>query len=87
MKKYAPIAIISILLVSLLAACSSSEEAAAENEETEQQPIIVEGPMPIEAEKFAERLDNVEEEKSGSFVFYKGTVNDYPVIVAKTGKG
>ena len=51
MKKYAPIAIISILLVSLLAACSSSEEAAAENEETEQQPIIVEGPMPIEAEK------------------------------------
>ncbi|MGP4069081.1 5'-methylthioadenosine/S-adenosylhomocysteine nucleosidase [Halobacillus sp. B29] len=87
MKKYASLAIISILFVSLLAACSSSEEAAAEDEESAQQPIIVQGPMPIEAEKFAERLENVEEEKSGSFVFYKGTVNDYPVIVAKTGKG
>ncbi|SFF65024.1 adenosylhomocysteine nucleosidase [Halobacillus alkaliphilus] len=87
MKKYAPLAIISILFVSLLAACSSSDQAAAEDEESKQQPIIVQGPMPIEAENFAERLDNVEEEKSGSFVFYKGTVNDYPVIVAKTGKG
>ena len=34
MKKYAPLAIISILFVSLLAACSSSEEAAAEDEES-----------------------------------------------------
>ena len=29
----------------------------------------------------------MKEEKSGTFVFYKGTVDNYPVIVAKTGKG
>jgi len=48
---------------------------------------MIQGPMPIEAEKFAGKLENVKEEKSGSFVFYIGTLDDYPVIVAKTGKG
>lgn len=43
--------------------------------------------MPIEAENFAKRLKNVKEEKSGDFVFYKGTLDKYPVIVVKTGKG
>lgn len=50
-------------------------------------PVIIEGPMPIEAEKFASKLQNVTTEKTGSFVFYKGTLNNYPVIVVKTGKG
>jgi adenosylhomocysteine nucleosidase len=43
--------------------------------------------MPIEAEKFAQRLDKVKVEKSGTFVFYIGKLDKYPVIVAKTGKG
>jgi adenosylhomocysteine nucleosidase len=55
--------------------------------EATQRPILIEGPMPIEAEKFAQRLDNVKVEKSGTFVFYKGKIGHYPVIVAKTGKG
>ncbi|WP_281658632.1 5'-methylthioadenosine/S-adenosylhomocysteine nucleosidase [Halobacillus sp. Cin3] len=73
----------------LLAGCSNNESAPAEAsaEEETQQPILIQGPMPIEAENFAERLENVEEEQSGTFVFYKGTVDDYPVIVMKTGKG
>ncbi|MFC7372603.1 5'-methylthioadenosine/S-adenosylhomocysteine nucleosidase [Fictibacillus iocasae] len=50
-------------------------------------PIIIQGPMPIEAENLAKRLDSVKVEKSGTFVFYKGTLDGYPVIVAKTGKG
>ncbi|MFQ3545631.1 5'-methylthioadenosine/S-adenosylhomocysteine nucleosidase [Halobacillus rhizosphaerae] len=84
LKKY--FAIIFLITISLLAGCSSSADSEAKSDESKK-PIIVEGPMPIEAEKFAERLDNVEKEKIGNFVFYKGTVNDYPVIVAKTGKG
>ena len=51
-----------------------------------QNPILIQGPMPIEAEKFAKRLKNVKEEKSGTFVFYKGTVDNYPVIVRKQVK-
>ncbi|MUJ27385.1 5'-methylthioadenosine nucleosidase [Aliivibrio fischeri] len=50
-------------------------------------PIIIQGPMPIEAQHFAALLDNVVIEKSGLFVFYKGTLNGYPVIVSQTGKG
>ncbi|MFC7322550.1 5'-methylthioadenosine/S-adenosylhomocysteine nucleosidase [Halobacillus campisalis] len=77
---------IAVLLLIVFAGCSASTEGEAEQKE-EKQPILVQGPMPIEAEQFADRLDDVKEEKSGTFVFYKGTVDDYPVIVAKTGKG
>lgn len=52
-----------------------------------QQPILIEAPMPIEAEYLAKRLSNVRIEYSGYFTFYIGTLDNYPVIVAETGKG
>ena len=51
------------------------------------QPIMIQGPMPIEAEYFAALLDNVNIEYSGNAVFYRGTLDGYPIVVAKTGKG
>ncbi|RDW21499.1 5'-methylthioadenosine nucleosidase [Oceanobacillus arenosus] len=66
---------------------STSGDKPTTAEEISQRPIIVQGPMPIEAEEFAGRLENVKEETSGNFVFYIGTLEDYPVIVTKTGKG
>ncbi|MEC3884004.1 5'-methylthioadenosine/S-adenosylhomocysteine nucleosidase [Halobacillus sp. HZG1] len=75
------------LTFSLLAGCQSSAEGEASAEENDQQPILIQGPMPIEAENFAAKLEDVEEETSGNFVFYKGKVDGYPVIVMKTGKG
>ncbi|MYL49316.1 5'-methylthioadenosine nucleosidase [Halobacillus litoralis] len=75
------------LIFSFVAGCQSSTEGEASAEENEQQPILIQGPMPIEAENFAAKLEDVEEETSGNFVFYKGKVDDYPVIVMKTGKG
>ncbi|WP_076011692.1 5'-methylthioadenosine/S-adenosylhomocysteine nucleosidase [Alteromonas abrolhosensis] len=51
------------------------------------QPIMIQGPMPIEAEYFASLLDNVTTENSGNAIFYKGTLDGYPIVVAKTGKG
>ncbi|WP_078380056.1 5'-methylthioadenosine/S-adenosylhomocysteine nucleosidase [Sutcliffiella halmapala] len=87
-KKFISISMIAVLLLSVFAGCSSPSQSAAEKVEVEtQRPIMVQGPMPIEAEKFAQRLENVKEETSGTFVFYIGTLDDYPVIVAKTGKG
>ena len=90
-KKYAILGIIALLLVSILAACNTKSanetENASDAKENDQRPIMIQGPMPIEAENFASKLENVKEEKSGDFVFYIGTLDDYPVIVAKTGKG
>ncbi|UAL48003.1 5'-methylthioadenosine/S-adenosylhomocysteine nucleosidase [Sutcliffiella horikoshii] len=86
-RKFASLILIAVLLVSVFAGCSSETQSVAGKEKETQRPIMVQGPMPIEAEKFADRLENLKEEKSGSFVFYIGTLDNYPVIVAKTGKG
>ncbi|WP_139377052.1 5'-methylthioadenosine/S-adenosylhomocysteine nucleosidase [Halobacillus hunanensis] len=85
--KYVKGALIAAFIVVVLAGCSSSSQSTAAQQEETQQPILIEGPMPIEIEKLREKLDNVEKETSGTFEFYKGTIDDYPVILAKTGKG
>jgi adenosylhomocysteine nucleosidase len=51
------------------------------------QPILIQGPMPIEAEFFAAQLTDKRIEYSGRFIFYIGKIDNYPVIVAQTGKG
>ncbi|MEH7178116.1 5'-methylthioadenosine/S-adenosylhomocysteine nucleosidase [Neobacillus vireti] len=84
-KKIASVAAISGMFV-MLAGCNSSLLKETEVEGA-QRPIIIQGPMPIEAEYFAGKLEKVKVEKSGKFVFYKGKLNNYPVIVTKTGKG
>ncbi|MBZ0332884.1 5'-methylthioadenosine/S-adenosylhomocysteine nucleosidase [Marinobacter sp. AL4B] len=77
-----------ITVVSILALAGGVSANDLNTKEGTKRPILIQGPMPIEAEKFAARLENVETEKSGStFEFYIGTVDDYPVIVSKTGKG
>lgn len=86
LKKYGLLGIISTLLISVSVGYNFKSNTA-EAKTKHLKPIIIEGPMPIEAEKFASQLKNVKVEKSGSFVFYKGTLDNYPVIVAKTGKG
>ncbi|WP_026567179.1 5'-methylthioadenosine/S-adenosylhomocysteine nucleosidase [Bacillus sp. UNC41MFS5] len=86
LKKSAPLAVIVVLFLSLLA-FRNSTLLVEEKVEGAARPILIQGPMPIEAEKFAQRLEKVKVEKSGTFVFYKGKLNNYPVIVAKTGKG
>ena len=50
-------------------------------------PLMIQGPMPIEAEHMAAHLENVRVERTGNFAFYIGTLEGYPVIVAKTSKG
>ena len=88
MKKVKAHQILFLLLAFLLVLAGCSSTTATEAKETTQRPILIQGPMPIEAEKFAERLENVKAEESGStFEFYSGTVEGYPVIVVKTGKG
>ena len=49
--------------------------------------IMIQGPMPIEAERLAARLENVEREETGNFIYYIGTLAGHTVVVAKTSKG
>lgn len=86
LKTYTALAFITLLLLSAVAGCSSSSQSGPE-QESSKRPIIVQGPMPIEAEDFAERLEDVKKEESGNFEFYIGAIDNYPVIVTKTGKG
>lgn len=53
----------------------------------EKRPIVVQGAMPVEAERFAQRLDNAKEEHIGEWRFWRGTVDGYPVVVSETLKG
>lgn len=88
MKNLKAFHLLSLLLAILLSLAGCSSAAETEAKEQPQRPILIQGPMPIEAEKFAERLENVEVVTSGStYEFYIGTVDGYPVIVSKTGKG
>jgi adenosylhomocysteine nucleosidase len=43
--------------------------------------------MPVEAEHFAQRLDNPKEVQIGGWRFWRGTVDGYPVVVSETLKG
>ncbi|MDJ0331496.1 MULTISPECIES: 5'-methylthioadenosine/S-adenosylhomocysteine nucleosidase [Planococcus] len=87
-SKQMVIAIMAIILLAILTGCSSAAQSSEAEKERTKRPILIQGPMPIEAENFAERLENVEIEQSGStFEFHIGTVDGYPVIVSKTGKG
>jgi adenosylhomocysteine nucleosidase len=79
-SKFAGAGVAAVILGTLLAGCNTSKSE-------DLKPIIVQGPMPIEAERLASQLKDVAQEQSGTFVFYKGTLNGYPVIVEKTGKG
>ena len=50
-------------------------------------PIMIQGPMPIEADYFASLLSDARVEQSGNATFHIGKLNGYPVVVVKTGKG
>ncbi len=69
------------------AALAQVKSVTVPSHEPPKQPIVIEGPMPIEAQNLAARLENVREERTGNYIFYIGTLDSYPVIVAKTSKG
>ncbi|MEK6322714.1 MAG: 5'-methylthioadenosine/S-adenosylhomocysteine nucleosidase [Acidobacteriota bacterium] len=73
----------------MLAGCSAqgTKTLSVESKMPELRPVVVQGAMPVEAEKLASRLDNVSVEKVGGWTFWRGTLDGYPVVVSKTMKG
>lgn len=43
--------------------------------------------MDLEVERFTSRLDNVSVDKVNGWIFWRGTLDGYPVVVSKTMKG
>lgn len=70
-----------------ISADSTLNSVTVESSSAPKQPIMIQGPMPIEAEYFASLLSDVRVEKSGNATFYLGKLNGYPIVVVKTGKG
>ncbi|MBU2923893.1 5'-methylthioadenosine/S-adenosylhomocysteine nucleosidase [Colwellia sp. 1_MG-2023] len=81
------ILLFTALFIQLNANATTMKSTITESAVLAPQPILIEAPMPIEAEYLAKRLSNVRIEYSGYFTFYIGTLDNYPVIVAETGKG
>ncbi|WP_086932721.1 5'-methylthioadenosine/S-adenosylhomocysteine nucleosidase [Agarilytica rhodophyticola] len=82
------IILFSIIIIHLHVNASTMKSVITESPmSSPKQPILIEAPMPIEAEYLASKLKNIQIEHSGYFTFYIGTLNNYPVIVAQTGKG
>jgi len=50
-------------------------------------PVVVQGAMPSETEKFVSRLENVSTDSIGGWMFWRGTLDGYPVVVSRTLKG
>jgi len=62
----------------VLTACAPREAA---------RPVLVQGAMDVEIRKIAASLEHGTEENVGGFIFWRGTIDGYPVVISKTLKG
>lgn len=53
----------------------------------EKRPILIVGAMNPEINYLIEKIDNCTERKISAFNFYEGKINNYPVVLVKTGIG
>jgi|SRR5579871_1537044 len=68
---------VSVLVIATAAAQTPSDA----------RPILVQGAMTIEVQQLVSRLEHAVEERVGGWVFWRGTIDGYPVVVEKTQKG
>lgn len=87
MSVFRRIVVFASLFISAFVQADNFKQVAIPAAPATQAPVMIQGPMPIEAEHFAGLLDNVRKEQSGHATFYLGTLNGYPIVVAQTGKG
>lgn len=71
----------------LTASAVQGQKARTTHSTLKLRPVIVQGAMDLEVKKFASRLDNVSVEKVDGWIFWRGTLDGYPVVVSKTMKG
>lgn len=74
-------------IVALLVAFTFFLTACSSTKEVEEKPILLQGAMDVEVETMTNALEEKEELHLGKYIYYKGTIDDYPVIVSKTNVG
>lgn len=52
-----------------------------------QNPILIQGAMQVEVDIYIEQLQDVEKLTINGYEFYKGIINDVPVVISKTNVG
>ncbi|GAA0742712.1 5'-methylthioadenosine/S-adenosylhomocysteine nucleosidase [Clostridium oceanicum] len=81
MKKSFLAVILAVLMTVLFVGCSKSKT------EESSKPIVIQGAMDVETENLVKQLKNVEEIKYRGWKFWKGTIDEFPVVVSKTEIG
>ena len=69
---------LAALFACALTACAARDTA---------RPVVVQGAMDVEIRKLAGALQNATEENVGGWIFWRGTIDGYPVVISKTLKG
>lgn len=82
-KKILALFLTIILTLSLVACSTTATTSSAEGPN----PIVIQGAMDVETQTLIEALEDAEEITYGGWNFWKGTINDYPVVVSKTEVG
>ncbi|QZY55855.1 5'-methylthioadenosine/S-adenosylhomocysteine nucleosidase [Crassaminicella profunda] len=85
MKKRILAFILATLMSFTLVSFANPKEK--ENPQPSPRPIIIQGAMDVETENLVAQLQNVEKITYGGWLFFKGTVDNYPVVVTKTEIG
>lgn len=67
-----------LVLAALTGACAATDP---------RRPVVVQGAMPVETERFIARLADVRVETVAGWTFWRGRLDGYPVIVSRTHKG
>jgi adenosylhomocysteine nucleosidase len=68
----------ALAAAALVTACGTRDSA---------RPVVVQGAMDVEIRKLAGSLEHGSEEHVGGWIFWRGTIDGYPVVVSKTLKG
>ena len=80
-------AIATVCTCALLTACVGREAVPPASTSTATRPVLVQGAMDVEIRKLAAAIDNAKEENVGGWIFWRGTIDGYPVVISKTLKG
>lgn len=87
--------ILSLALTALIAltasgcTASNTPNSSAKNSQNDssKKPIIIQGAMDAETQKLVSELKDSEKISYGGWTFWKGKIDDYPVVVSKTEIG
>lgn len=81
MKKKLSVLLLTIIMATSFVGCSKTSTEAS------QRPIVIQGAMDVETQFLIEQLKDVEEINYGGWKFFKGSIDNYPIVIAKTEIG